>query len=179
MDALCDFITTLDLQASCTEEAAIEALFSRDLVASPDPQATLTACTETAAMDAQCSRDRIFEIAQLPFDWRSVGSHLIGAHHVSIIDCELHCEQNRWEKMRMLSTWLQQKGSEATYRHLVEAVEKVENKSIVEKMIRLVMEGKKRWKVMKMVGLDERSYDGRVVNTISYLTVLNETWKDQ
>ena len=108
------------------------------LILSPDPQAT-----GTTAMDAQCSRDLILEIAQLSFDWRSVGSHLIGAQHVSDIDREEHDEKNRSGRMRMLSTWLQQEGSKATYRHLVEALKKLENKVAVEEVTRLVMEGKR------------------------------------
>ena len=118
-----------------------------------------SACTETEAMDAHCSEYLIFEIAQLPFDWKSVGSHLFEAQHVSDIDCE---EQNRWKTMGMLLSWLRHKKSEATYRHLVEALEK-ENKGTAEKVTRLVMDGKRweggcGWRWLS----DERSY-GRVV----------------
>ena len=90
-------------------------------------------------MDVECSSDIIWQIALLPFDWRTLGRRLITPQRVSDIDREEHDEQNKRE--RMLSTWLQQEGSKATYRRLVEALERLGNKGTAEKVTKLVMKG--------------------------------------
>ena len=53
----------------------------------------------------------------------------------------------------MLSTWLQQEGSKATYRRLVEALERLGNKGTAEKVTKLVMEGE-RWEGCDMGGME-------------------------
>ena len=91
------------------------------------------------SMDAECSSDVILNVALHPFDWRTLGRRLISPMCVSDIDREEHDEQNKRE--RMLLTWLQQEGSKATYRCLVEALERLGNKATAEKVTRLVMQG--------------------------------------
>ena len=75
----------------------------------------------------------------LSYDWRPLGYRLIGLPRVSDIAREEHDEQNRRE--RMLATWLQLEGTRATYRCLVDVLEKLGNKQTAEKVVRLVEEG--------------------------------------
>ena len=93
------------------------------------------------AMYAECSSAVILKISQLEFDWKTLGRRLISPSHVFDIDHEEHNEQNRRE--RMLLTWWQQEGSNATYRCLVDALQILGDKATAEKVTTLV-EGEKR-----------------------------------
>ena len=115
-------------------------------VASTGPQATAptaAAATSSTAMNTVCTHDGIWRIAQLDFDWKRVGRRLIGDQCVRDIDREEHDEQDRRD--RMLSTWLQQAGSRATYSCLVKVLVDVGNKLTAEMVTRLVIKGENGW----------------------------------
>eukprot|EP00731_Ephydatia_muelleri_P005503 Em0002g1679a len=95
--------------------------------------------TSGSTLDAVCNSDTILKIAMLSYDWRPLGRRLIGDQRVSDIAREEHDEQNRRE--RMLTTWMQQEGTRATYRRLVDVLEKLGNKATAEIVVRLVEEG--------------------------------------
>ena len=99
----------------------------------------MAAASSSTAMNTTCSSDVIWKIAQLDFEWKRVGRRLIGDQCVRDIDREERDEQNRRD--RMLSTWLQQAGSRATYSCLVKVLEEVGYKETAENVTRLVMGG--------------------------------------
>ena len=95
--------------------------------------------TSGSILDTECHSDVILTIAQLSFDWRRVGQHLIGNHCITDIQREEYDDQKR--KERMLLTWLEQEGSKATYRHLVEVLRELRYHAIADEVIKIEMEG--------------------------------------
>ena len=93
-------------------------------------------------METKCDRDIILKVSLLKFNWESVGKRLLDDQSVDDINREGYNELDKRE--RMLLQWLQQKGSRATYRRLVEVLKELKCKETAEAVTRLVMENGKR-----------------------------------
>ena len=65
----------------------------------------------------------MYEISTFRFDWDVVCRRLVGPQFVSEIQQEGSSEQNK--KDRVLEKWLEVKGSNATYRELINVFEKL------------------------------------------------------
>ena len=80
------------------------------------------------------------DIALLAFDWKRVGRRLLDLEqNIEDISRNEPSEENRREKMLMM--WREQKGSAATYRVLIQAFEKIGNRSLVENVTKMVPRG--------------------------------------
>lgn len=64
-----------------------------------------------------------------------VGKRLIGPQVIKEIDHEEHSEQNKRD--RMFEKWLEMKGSEATYRVLIEVLKEIQNAQAAEAVQKL------------------------------------------
>ena len=92
-------------------------------------------------LDFKCSEEHIYEISTFSFDWKMLGKRLIGFQTTEDIDREEHSEQNKRDKM--MEKWLQMKGCKATYRVLIEALQRIKNVQAAEAVQKLVViEGK-------------------------------------
>lgn len=79
-------------------------------------------------LNAQCKNETIFEMSHVPFDWKSVGIHLLGTEFFRKIDQELLGALNEQEKkISILHMWLEKAQAKATYRVLVELLESMRN----------------------------------------------------
>ena len=86
-------------------------------------------------LDAQCCKEHIYEISTLNIDWKMLGKRLIGLQTTEDIDREEHSQQNKRDKT--LEMWLQMKGSKATYRVLIKALQRTRNVQAAEAVQRL------------------------------------------
>ena len=86
-------------------------------------------------LDLQCSEEHIYEISTLSIEWKMLGKRLIGLQTTEDIDREEHSEQNKRDKM--LEKWLEMKGSKATYRVLIEALQRIKNVQAAEAVQKL------------------------------------------
>ncbi|KAL5508890.1 hypothetical protein EMCRGX_G004152 [Ephydatia muelleri] len=79
-------------------------------------------------LNALCKNETIFEMSHVPFDWKSVGIHLLGTESFWKIDQELLGALNEQEKkISILHMWLEKAQAKATYRVLVELFESMRN----------------------------------------------------
>ena len=70
------------------------------------------------------------------FDWRVVGTRLVGEQAIEDIDREEQAEQRKRDKM--FHKWLEMKGSKATYRVLISEFEEIHNHQAAETVKALV-----------------------------------------
>ena len=83
----------------------------------------------------QCCEEHLYKIATLVFDWKAIGKRLIGSQAIRDIDREEDSEQNKRD--RMLDSWLERKGSTATYRVLVDTLKDIRNTKAAEAVQKL------------------------------------------
>ena len=88
-------------------------------------------------LDVQCSEDHIHEISKFSMNWKMLGKRLIGVQTTEDIDREEHIEQNKRDKM--LEKWLEMNGSKATYKALINALQRIENVKAAEAVQRLAL----------------------------------------
>ena len=95
-------------------------------------------------LNMRCSEEHLLQIATLNYDWRMVGRRLIEHKTITDIDREEHIEQNKRDKMLM--QWVNKKGNAATYRVLIEVLQRTGNVQAAEAVQKLassiVIEGK-------------------------------------
>ena len=70
------------------------------------------------------------------FDWKVMGTRLVGEQAIKDIDREEQSEQRKRDKM--FHKWLEMKGSEATYRVLIGVFGEVKNRQAAEAVMSLV-----------------------------------------
>ncbi|KAL5477471.1 hypothetical protein EMCRGX_G024272 [Ephydatia muelleri] len=77
-------------------------------------------------LDSQCDEEHLLKIsAAVTFNWKVIGRRLVGIKAVQDIDREDQCKQEKRDQM--LEKWIELKGSEATYRGLIEVFEEVKD----------------------------------------------------
>ena len=86
-------------------------------------------------LDSQCSKDHLYKIATFSFDWKTVGKRLIDSQLIKDIDREEQSEQRKRDTM--LEKWLEVKGSEATYRALIDVLNVLKNTQVAEEVQKL------------------------------------------
>ena len=92
-------------------------------------------------LDFKCSEEHMYKISTFSINWKMLGKRLIGSQAVKDIDREESSEQDKRDKM--LEKWLETKGSQATYRVLIEVLKDVQNTQAAEAVQKLVViEGK-------------------------------------
>ena len=70
------------------------------------------------------------------FDWKVVGTRLVGEQTIKDIDREEQGEQRKRDKM--FHKWREQEGSKATYRVLIDVFGEVKNRQAAEAVMSLV-----------------------------------------
>ena len=94
---------------------------------------------DTAPVDCsindECGDDILKRISLLEFDWRTVGRRLLSSQFVTDLEHDKTSEQDKRDKL--LGQWHQQKGSGATYKHLMEVLDQLGNRKAVENIEKL------------------------------------------
>ena len=80
-------------------------------------------------LNVQCRKESFHKISNAIRDWKSVGTSLLGFESFQKIDQELlsALESDQDRMIKILHTWHERKGAEATYRVLVKLLESTSN----------------------------------------------------
>lgn len=89
-------------------------------------------------LDCVCSTEHLNKIAAtFNYDWRAVGRRLVEARDVEDVDREGHSEQEKRDKI--FEVWMKRKGSEATYRKLMNSFKEVHNQLAADMVKELLL----------------------------------------
>ena len=93
-------------------------------------------------LNVQCRKESLKEMSNVIHDWRTVGMNLLGTESFQKIDIDvlstLEADQERM--IKILHTWHEVKGVEATYAVLVQLLESTNNHDAANTVRALAME---------------------------------------
>ena len=92
-------------------------------------------------LDSQCDDKLLLKLsATVNFNWKTIGRRLVGFKTVNEIDQKAEqCEQEKRDDM--FEKWIEQKGSKATYRALIEVFEEVKDPLAARAVREIVLHG--------------------------------------